>query len=65
RIDVSGVQGTLEVRIPRSLAELRLTVGGETFLRKFGAQVEMLRAGVDTLPTAFVFAPAAETDPGR
>lgn len=65
RIEVSGVQGTLEVRIPRSLAELRLTVGGETFLRKSGAQVEMLRAGVDTLPTAFVFAPAAESDPGR
>ncbi len=63
RIDVSGVQGTLEVRIPRALAELRLTVGGETFLRKFGAEVEILRAGVDTLPTEFVFAPAAESDP--
>ena len=64
RIEVSRVQGPLAVRVPRGLAELSLSVDGEAYLRVNGGDVEILRAGVDSLPAEFVFTPGADGDEG-
>ncbi|NNM33710.1 MAG: hypothetical protein HKO53_11625, partial [Gemmatimonadetes bacterium] len=60
RIEVSQVHGPIEVRVPRGLTELHLLVDGEPYLRKIGEDVEILRAGVDSLPAEFVFTPAPD-----
>lgn len=62
RIEVSQVHGPLEVRVPRELAQLTLVVDGEPYLRKSGEEVEILRAGVDSLPAEFVFTPVPNGD---
>ena len=64
RIEVSQVHGPIEVRVPRQLSELSLVVDGEPYLRKTGEDVEILRAGVDSLPAEFVFTPAPDGESG-
>ena len=65
RIEARDVRGPVDVRIPRRLEQVSILVSGALYLRKDGPRLEVYQAGVDTLPSEFVFAPSDSTGDAR